>query len=374
MSSSIDAYYEARRFMVGALRDELVGSEKDDVLHEQPLNRFVAGILYPQSVPGKIEEERANPDADGEGEDHLEPSDTPVSLSHVRYPSACGLSFNVAAEAPIIDVTISAARYTETNGSWHRSEHGTTLSVVLSEPGTDEMTVADGLSLRVVVRRVRDGVRPVTLALVNTVTASAVGHRDSYAWFQPELTVRCPSGFLDRPFGVSTGLEDADIDSGRLLFRDVRNLAVGHGCAVEWVDGDEVTELRVTFIPSHAINRAETSIKGISLPMSRLADGGSVEALTDLIDRYEAWIADQRDRVHGLPDGLRGTAVGHLDRAAEASLKMREGMARIQLDGQARRAFELMNLAMYNQRNKQEYIRNQSAPSSIGGPSRWRSS
>src|SRR5687768_12375305 len=107
--SDISAFYEARAFMVQALKDELIGSAQDAVLTESPLNRFVAGILYPQQVVAQTSEtadeaslspeaERQNPDSDDEGSDTFEVVDTPVSLSHVRYPSAFGLSFSVAAD------------------------------------------------------------------------------------------------------------------------------------------------------------------------------------------------------------------------------------------------------------------------------------
>ena len=72
--SDISAFYAARDFMVQALKDELVGSGKDESLTETPMNRFVAGVLYPQEAPRASEPdgvpttspeaERQNPDSD----------------------------------------------------------------------------------------------------------------------------------------------------------------------------------------------------------------------------------------------------------------------------------------------------------------------
>ena len=40
--------------------------------------------------------------------------------------------------------------------------------------------------------------------------------------------------FVPRRLVMSTGLDDKDLDSYELLFRNVEDLAVGHGCAVAW--------------------------------------------------------------------------------------------------------------------------------------------
>ena len=48
--------------------------------------------------------------------------DTPVSLSHVRYPSAFGLSFSVAESTPGITVDVAAAQYEDKDGKWHRRQ------------------------------------------------------------------------------------------------------------------------------------------------------------------------------------------------------------------------------------------------------------
>lgn len=370
--SDISAFYAARDFMVRALREELVGSDRDDVLTESPMNRFVAGILYPQQhlrdgSPGdevrlSPESERQNPDSDDEGRDSMESVDTPVSLSHVRYPSAFGMSFSVADDARAVTAVVSAAQYEDKDGRWHRRPLDPTpvhIDVRGAGPRAP-ISVAPTLELHVVVRAPSKGAKPVTVAIVNTAPAPAQGLRDGAAWYQVELNISCADGFLDRPTHTSTGLEDADVASNRLLFRDARNLAVGHGCAVEWTDDDVVTELRMSFVPSHDVRRADTAVAGVpDLPMSVFAGGAGFDRLETLIGRYREWINDRELDAAALADeALNQTAYAHVALAKEAADRMEAGLAHLRRDPQVLRAFTLMNRAMYEQRNKQELIRN----------------
>jgi hypothetical protein len=374
--SDVTAFYAARDFMVKAVKDELIGSAHDEVLTETPMNRFVAGILYPQQGQRETdshgedtaspEADRQNPDSDDDAVDKFETVDTPVSLSHVRYPSAFGLSFSVAESTPGITVDVAAAQYEDKDGKWHRRQVAPPpLHISLGASGAlSPITVAPTLELRVVVREPRYGAKPVTLALVNTAQAPAQGLRDGYAWYQVQMKVSCSHAFLDRPTHTSTGLEDEDVASNRLLFRNARNLAIGHGCAVEWTDSDAVTELRMSFIPSHDVPRADTAIEGIpQLPMSGFADGQGFALLESLIAGYRDWIESQSRRIAGLSEEhLITTAKAHLSLANAAAERMTDGLAYLRGDAQAMSAFTLMNRAMYDQRNKQEWIRTGSAP------------
>ena len=375
--SDTSAFYAARDFMVAALKDELIGSAADDVVTETPMNRFVTGILYPQDpqrnsaedvdeASSGPEADRQNPDSDDEGTDTFEAVDTPVSLSHVRYPSAFGLSFSVAEATTDLSVEVSAARYEDSGGKWNRRPVGpSAVAVSVASTGARRpISIASTLELHVVVREARSGTKPVTLALVNTAEAPARGLRDGYAWYQVELNVTCPDGFLDRPTHTSTGLEDDDVAANRLLFRNARNLAIGHGCAVEWTDADVVTELRMSFIPAHDVPRADTSIAGVPpLPMSAFADGQGFALLEQLIQRYRDWISAQRLRISELTNpGLVASAEQHLSRADTAANRIESGLQLLQSEPDVMRAFRLMNRAMREQRNRQEWIRSGAEP------------
>lgn len=370
--TTIEDFYIARQQMVDALRSELIGTAEDAVITEDPYSRFVTGILFPKQGQsgagvGAVEADtpatdRMAPDGD-EVADEFEVADAPVSLSHVRYPSACGLSFTIPATTDALTVRVEAARYRDEGGQWHRCPLLEPAVVVpTAKAGSSCVPITDGLSLRVVVRAAANGVSRVTLALVNELEAPSKGKRDGYAWYQVGFKVSCPGGFLNRPTQPSSGLDDEDVRSNQLLFRSVRNLAVGHGCAAEWKDGDIVTEIGTTFLPTHEVHRAETAIAHVDLPMTAFQDDPEFDRLDNLIARYRGWIAAKRNAVPTLDPDVLEQANEHLKNANEAADRMAAGLKLLHEDPVALRAFTLMNRAMRDQRDKQEFIRNGKVP------------
>lgn len=355
--TKLDAYYQARDFLLAALSNDLVGSAADEELQEPPLDRFIAGILYPQESNEAVEDVIVEDEEMATGRDSVaEPVDTPVSLSHVRFPSACGLSFSVPESTTHVTVHVSAARYEDRGTHWQRQGIARELELVVDKPGESSVEVAPGLRLTLVSRSRREGARPITLALVNTNQIRG-GLKDSLSWFQPQITVICPDGFLDRPTTHSPALDDQEIASNNLLFRKVRNLGVGHGCAINWTDADIVTQLRTTFIPSYEVAATDTGIEGVSLRMADFSAGSGAAGARDLITRYEGWIRGNEREILTLPDHLKPIARVHMDAAATAAQRMRAGLDYLETHQDADRAFRLMNQAMYDQRNKQEFLR-----------------
>lgn len=364
--TDLDAFCEARHAMVDALVGDLIGTDADDLLNERPLSRFVTGVLYPRAE-AKVDQVYEESDADSAETDPKEVFDPPVALSHVRYPSAIGLSLAVGASVESLHVHVSGARYRETEDGWVRQPEAKDVDVHLGG-GTGRLTptwiVDDALQIDTVVREPKNGTRSVTLALVNTLVAGSYLERDSASWFQIGMEVTCGEGFLDRPVSGSSGLDDEDVASNRLLFRGARNLAVGHGCAVDWQDDDPVTTLSIAFIPRQEVHRSRTDVEGISLPMSAFSvERGGLDRAEALIAAYRRWIEEQERRAAVLEDeALRATADDHVARAGHAAERMLQGVEFLRAHSHAARAFALMNRAMRDQRNKQEFIRSGADP------------
>ena len=198
--SDIEAFYAARAFMVQALKDELIGSDRDDVLTETPMNRFVAGILYPQQAShgAPAGDERTL----GARSRTAKPGQRRRGLRHVRSRRHAGLAeprpVSVGFRSLVqrceptstdLTVTVSAAQYQDKDGKWHRVPlDDPPRHVSVASPGVQRpISIAPTLELHVVVREPRDGAKPVTLALVNTALAPAQGLRDGHAWYQVGL-------------------------------------------------------------------------------------------------------------------------------------------------------------------------------------------
>ncbi|MGY1703551.1 helicase-related protein [Geodermatophilus sp. SYSU D00697] len=392
--------YGFREDLVETLCRDLLGpATPDEVLDESPLDRYVTGVLFPTTA-AETDEERDEPDAEtGSGADAG--YDPGVALSRQRHPSSMGLSFAVdrsvadevtltsvaaryAAETPVDareePVAHSRSRRPRGNEAWRRVAVGpVTTTLDVTRPRVEAFPVAEGLELYCVVRPEQDGVVPVTAVLRNTFSVARGELRDGYCFLQPSLEVSGPEdAFVDRRSGRQIAIDDEDLESYDLLFRDVRTFAVGHGCAVEWETGrSTVSRLATTFLPSHELQLATPrEIDAVDLRMSTLAEAPDdvvLGGLRRLVEEYRRWIAEQRTEGHGLPTPLRETAARHMDDAEAAARRILSGIDLLADRPDAMLAFRLMNRAMQAQRARQDWIRSGAhGEPPVGAEQTWR--
>ncbi|MBD7949741.1 helicase-related protein [Oerskovia rustica] len=348
-------------------------------------------------------------------------NDPAVALARMRYPSTMGLTFSVAASTSSVEVEVSVDRYhelvdpqevaaareevarraeerrtllgdaaaipgteepekaetrasTQNDGLWKVArQEPTTFSVDVTVPGMGQEGVTDGLALRTVVRPVRDGAVSVTVVLVNTLVRPEKGYADALCWFRPRLVLTTPDGqFVDRRPDRDLAFQDDDERGGELLYRTERHLAVGHGCAVTWEEASLVQRLETTFFPSHDLRLARAERSDVPrLGMKALGVDDDRRALAGLVDVYEQWIAGQESRVPGLEARHVPTAERHLRDARRAVARMRDGIAVLDRDPEAARAFRVMNQVMQQQRVRQVMVRGgHTVPPDVEG--QWR--
>ena len=391
--SVLDPWYEARESMVDAVVADLYGTDDDAVLDEAPLDRFIVGILHPQSLGGDDppaefadevpEDASANDDA---------PDDPGVSFAHLRRPSSMGLTFGVT-PASTLRVEVEATSYKPEStgearpdgevatrgqgrrGRWLADRLGAKAFEFSTAAASHTVEVTEGLSLRVLVRPARHGVVSATIVLVNTAAREGTARADELCWFRPRIRVKAVGGsFVDRrPIDALSHL-DEDEQSGALLYRRERNLAVGHGVAVEWVESPSVEEITTTFFPAHELPLAKADRDDVpSLRMDVLAAGTpeSLDMLDRLVERYRSWIVDQRTRMGDIPEANRDAASRHLSQAEQAADRIERGIALLREEPEAALAFTLMNKAMAYQRVRQEMLRrNLDEPPEVRGE--WR--
>lgn len=360
--TDLNPWYDFRRQLAERLAADLIGGPADHTLGEPPLDRFVLGILHPQTQLTLDDEQAESEDATQEGAADAV-FDPAVALSHMRYPSSAGMTFAAdAGRTSAVLVDVSAARYRakEDSNDWVREAFFCEgVEIGIARPGTRHVELTDGLEMYAVVRPPVEGVTSITLALLNTTPYAGTGRRDELCWFQPTLAVRPDSGwFVPRRSPAPTALDDSDLDSYALLYRDVDDLAVGHGCAVAWEGLGRVDRLELTFMPWHDVPLAEPSGgSGIRLPMEAFGAGEGLDRLDGLVEDYRAWIARGRERIGELPSQVRATAERHLDDATEAADRIAGGITLLRGDEVAARAFRLMNRAMELQRTRQDHQR-----------------
>lgn len=378
-ASLLDLSYATRDVFLQRLEEDLLGSDRDNEISEPPLSRFVVGVLYPETVSS-----RAALTIDEASEDDMESetgrtapdatADPGVSLSHVRFPRAMGITFALADDADTtITAEVTASSYRELDaGRWRREELPPwSMSINCGRPGVTVENVADGLRLQATVRPARDNRIAVTVSLINTNVAEP-GRRDGMCWFRPQVTVSSSAGFRERPDLIASGVDELEVASQHLLFRDVHSYAVGHGCAATWNDESPATKISTTFLPRHELLLSDAA-GGVDLDLSMdgLAATETFVVLDDLVSQYANWVDGLSQ--DGLSPEDTATLARHKGDASEAVERMRAGVDLLRNDEEVRRAFQLMNVAMAQQRSRQQFHRG----GNIGDPpttayARWR--
>jgi len=389
MDERLALKYGFRDEMTEAVRRDLVGpSAADEVITDPPITHYLAGILHPRDPDGEPIAVDAFGIAGGGLDEGQEDDDQVTAMANSRYPSSMGLTFAVeGTNTGVFMVELAAATYSDVGHGWMRSAvEIEPVSVAIGSPDAgSRRTVADGLELFVRVRPADAHDRvSVTLALINTrVSDGDRRSRDAAAFLQPSIRVQLqhagPMQFVDRS-NLARGVVDDDLIAARLLFRHVRNLAVGHGCAVSWDASDEPRSVETTFMPVHDLLLSDSNpdIDAWVLDMRAPAFRSRteiVDGMHDLVRDYETWIAGQLSTAESLDDELRGQADKHLADCSTAATRMHRGISLLGDAGDDRPflAFVLMSEAMVEQRVRSERVlagRTELAADEI--PSVWR--
>ncbi len=400
--TKLQQQYDFRDAIIDELVNDLVGPAGGtaEVLTDLPLNRYIAGVLWP--ADGGVQD---LPDPEGAEAEEGDTADSPIAQALMRYPSSMGITFSIDLDkATSVVIDVEAAKYipseeddaAETGGtrsprnqkpkSWQRSAIDVKpITWPIDAAGSKKVEITPGLELFVYVREPQGSVVTVSAAIRNTQKPSKKGLlRDSYAWFQAGIAVRSEeSAIVDR--SSSGALNDEDLRSAALIYRNARIFAVGHGCAATWdrqQKSHTVGAVRTTVIPRQEVARAlPGDVNGdIDLRMSFLANASDAELMENLgglVAEYRAWIDRLEDRMRsgdaGVEKPLQAVANDHIARARATAERIQRGINLLVKDPRVGRAFRLANAAMQIQRARQDWVRGGAGgPVSDGSLQKWR--
>lgn len=390
---------EVREMLLQRMAEDLVGpATPDEVLLDRPADRYLTGILYPQRYPIGPDQDESLEVQDGDEEEPGSGAPENIGLATSMRPASAGISFAAeghAGSAPVVVIRVSCGTYTafeedvippaegnpdesknSTHGKrrirWQRAEISIELAPLTLDFQQRRVNLSrlgiPGLSLHVQTAPWQSG-RIVTAALVNT---QEIGEEDrsrdiqEKTFFQTHLEI-APSGRTRLPARPSRrSAMDEDGRAAALLYRDVREFAVGHTCSARWAteDGQYATRVATTWLPQaivYAIGsagdvefaslRESADLHPLSAEWLSTTAGPELErGLRMLPDAYQSWIAHQGARVSALPSELQPQAAKHLDECRAIMLRMSEAVDLISQDQQVRTAFSLANRAMLIQR------------------------
>jgi hypothetical protein len=381
----------------------------DETIESAPVDTYLTGILWPRNAPVDGSDDETGLDSGGDDEAGAEAA---VPGYRAIRPCSIGITFAIRAGATLTIDLGSTSRYepvatpaessptqapaSDSGGGtgsgqagadtsrarrvWTRRPLGYSVTI---PPAPDSETTRirtfstrDGrkvtdsrLSLHVR-RRAGPDQHVFTVTLINEEADSGdAAPRDARCLFQTEVIVRADvagePAIQPRPL-PPPDRDDVDALTNALLYRDVREFAVGHGVAATWQQdpGPAVGEARTAWLPQSSVRGTSTDGHPLladfratwpdALRASFLAKESDRKRVTAVLDAfascYGRWI-DQtlRARVDQFQGDLREAADANLERCTSASDRIRQGVAVLRKDPAAWAAFALANAAMDRQ-------------------------
>lgn len=376
---------DARDLLLSRMRTDLVGpGSESEVISDRPTDRYLTGILFPPRTGVSPEEDDESAEADN-------PEFSGTSLDGVKTastfrPSSAGLSFAVRPTSPraSIRVSVRAARYRAADKAaeednhekrsraklWQRFPLSAEIELVLSEweltshkpVSLAESGIPDA-SLHIRIARWA-GDLLVTVALTNDARPAKSQSRqasEEAALLQVALAVTCCEDchFVPKPDRLGQIEPDDDARASALLYRGVRQWAVGHTCSAIWDEGDgaSVTEISSSWLPEttvHVVSAAgdvefKDDAARAALDATWLATAEKeklIPALNAFVGAYSQWISKTEAELGTVPPESVDQGRDHIARCREAEQRMRSGVTLLQDDPALLDAFRMANAAM----------------------------
>ncbi|MEA3502297.1 MAG: helicase-related protein, partial [Actinomycetota bacterium] len=363
---------DERSQLIEYLRKQSIGPAdgSDEVLYEPPHRRYLMGVLYPRNATFGDSVTAAEDETDP-GVEPDESGDDPIRLSSEWYPSSMGMSMYVDG-SPSLNCAISAGMYVESKAdrsagapgskAWTRSDIASIGSPEIIHLSAGSPPSTPILGGRATIRsrwRTSGRGHVVTISLVNELTRYDDEKVDAQdCLYQVGFEIGVPDGALLQYPSIDLSTFDEEEDELRLLYRDDRTFAVGHGCAVSWQlgDTDSVSLIRTEFLPAIEVPPITSVTGGPTgiLQLSMLADPnlGTDRLSRDLlafVDHYEEWRVEVEELLREAPEHMHETGRSLLAKVDVAIERMRKGVEVLATDPQVLQAFRLANLAMLMQ-------------------------
>ena len=378
-----------KREMIGPDPIDWEGCRQEDgeeiLTVDTPQNRYIAGILYPKGIldaeaeASMVENMVEEADADEETEEDKDQEDNDIEFmddaeelinrSNSFQQSAMSITVAVRNEDRIVPY-VSAGYYIKTDYIDPKGENksvrfsrrpikwnnnGKTIELPVPAKTLIKYPVGEsGLQFDITLRMTKGTFSIYTFTLENTYTSAAKNDLDTQSYFQCEFALNSETGFIPLPDSIKINVHDQDYLSNKMMYRDVFNYAIGHGCAADWEDKNgRVHRIETAVFPSFEVKPVMPSrIEGISLKMYEFGPRGNfthaVGELVEMCNQYEGWIRELEEKKKTL-EQFSETAETHIQNCRVCLTRMREGIELLENDNEVRIAFQYMNLAMLEQ-------------------------
>lgn len=467
---------EIKRELLGPGSEDICKSIEEEIITDNPIQRYSVGILYPQK--NTVDESKGN-DFDKSEEDYLEEDDEEcktrekndnkniledngyipkeelvndldqeISMANQYLPSSMGMTFFVKSNSNKLKLNLKYAKYrvakvsdchvryegedffigTELESYLERKGEFIYLKQKLTKPKVREIVsreclnenyealfilyklasqspddrnnsgayvrqpveitdletinidteyekitpsqlLEDNLSISISTRNYKEGIKSITLMLINNNSGKA---NATNTIFQPEISILQEENkdleFIDIFTASNSYALDSKTDEEELsldlLYRNKKTYATGHGVSTgqDIYEDSSLKRLYTTFVPTYEVAKLDFNIEELSdvseklLSMKNLSDiseyskNEQVELLRQFVEVYGKWINNLEKESKSLNDIFKAVAKKHIDDCEYALNRIIEGINLIENDKEVYDAFTLMNRALLMQR------------------------
>jgi hypothetical protein len=355
---------------------------------DPPRQRYIAGILFPQETrdeylePEEVTDVSDNTVENGEPEteamqkqlfsdtpEFLEDAEELINRSNAYRQSAMSITAAVL-KNDSLKVKVSAASYVPVSNkdpesgfektSYHRkpiiwNNDNQELNLPTNQEKNLKFPIADtGLQLVITSRISMLKHSIFTFSLENTKRCTVSSFKDEDCFFQVKYSLYSELGFQALPPDQKV-YSDNDFTSNQLLYRDVFNYAIGHGCAADWdTHNGKVSAIHSTIFPLFELKPiVPSAIPGVLLDMHKMSISdnylNTLQELETLCANYKSWIDQLRVRKTSLESQYQEAAERHIKNCEQCHHRMIRGVNLLKNNATVRHAFQLMNEAMLMQ-------------------------
>ena len=374
-----------RDILYRAVYEEFVGPidfSSREYLKRPPSDHYSAGVLHPRGTSFQEYEDREGeglatndaalpplkvgnvPQGISHGSSDDDAADEePISMSNARKQSA--ISMTVALRAgDSITLHARAATYAlETQGdervyARHPMEFELTNETVTipRAKGAPVRVPLDGkgLELWLVFRRSIPESDVITIALCNISTGS---DKTENCYYQASFDISSALGLMPPTWaGPSQTPLTVEEEGKQLIYRNIRNYAVGHGCATRWDKGDTVKFAETQTMPwaeTHPMKTLHPSLEGLVLSLEAFSKPENWtetrNAISALCVKYQEWIGSLEEKASALRQEYMPAANRNITECKRCLKRIQSGLELLDRNHVVRNAFILMNEVMYDQ-------------------------
>lgn len=393
---------DRRKQLIDYIEREFIGPDPIDwdglkqengeeiLVSDPPRTKYIAGILFPWNSKEDDNSEEASIDEKNDANVEIEESDDVlldieeknsgnasivefledaeelIDRSNAFKQSAMSITVAIS-DGDSIKVKVKAATYKKVD---KKSEDGKTtteywrvplswesdgiIELPESENVLKQHPVSDSkLAIDIVKRYKKANYSIYTFTIENTNKLSDGKIKDEDCFFQVKMTLYSEKNFHELPEEAKIN-KDEDYLSNHLLYRNVKNYAIGHGCAASWEEDDGIKSISTSIFPSYEVKPiVPNTIEGVSLSMIKMSResefDNTLSQMNLMCVRYSEWIVSLENKVDDIPLEMKSTALRHIDNCKKCLDRMKNGVSLLAKDPIVKRAFMWMNEAMLMQ-------------------------